>query len=262
MSCHTRAGGAPFAGGVPFVHPAGHDLLDQHHARRADRDRRVDRSGSAARACSRAGRATAATCSRPFLIRHSPRLSDADVTAIYAFLRTRARRDLPAAGKRRACSRCAGRWRCGTACTSSPALRADPVALGGMEPRRVPGRGAWALRRLPYAAQPAARRARRQASCRAESLQVALDKHRARRWSAVDLTPSARGLRSWSVAELTQYFQTGVSARAGSFGPMNEVIVNSLRAADRRRTCTRWRCTSRACRRAPTRTQTVQRRAW
>jgi mono/diheme cytochrome c family protein len=51
---------------------------------------------------------------------------------------------------------------------------------------------------------------------------------RARRWSAIDLTPSARGLGSWSVAELAQYFKTGVSARAGSFGPMNEVIGNSL----------------------------------
>jgi len=60
------------------------------------------------------------------------------------------------------------------------------------------------------------------------TLQVALDKDHARRWSAVDLTPSARGLRSWSVAELTKYFQTGVSTRAGTFGPMNEVIANSL----------------------------------
>jgi mono/diheme cytochrome c family protein len=49
------------------------------------------------------------------------------------------------------------------------------------------------------------------------------------RWSAVDLTNGARGLGAWSIAELTQYFQTGVSARAGSFGPMNDVIVNSLK---------------------------------
>jgi len=60
-------------------------------------------------------------------------------------------------------------------------------------------------------------------------LQAAVTKHQERRWSAVDLTNGPRGLGSWSVAELTQYFQTGVSARAGSFGPMNEVIVNSLK---------------------------------
>ena len=56
-----------------------------------------------------------------------------------------------------------------------------------------------------------------------------MTKRQERRWSAVDLTNSPRGLGSWSIAELTQYFQTGVSARAGSFGPMNEVIVNSLK---------------------------------
>src|SRR5260221_1868642 len=61
------------------------------------------------------------------------------------------------------------------------------------------------------------------------ALQAAVASHQERRWSAVDLTNSARGLGAWSVAELTQYFQTGVSARAGTFGPMNEVIVNSLR---------------------------------
>ena len=59
-------------------------------------------------------------------------------------------------------------------------------------------------------------------------MQVDEGRGRSRRWSAVDLTPSARGLGAWSVTELAQYFKTGVSARAGSFGPMNEVIANSL----------------------------------
>jgi len=60
-------------------------------------------------------------------------------------------------------------------------------------------------------------------------LQAPVSKQQVRRWSAVDLTGSARGLGGWSVAELSQYLQTGVSARAASYGPMNEVIVNSLR---------------------------------
>ena len=49
-----------------------------------------------------------------------------------------------------------------------------------------------------------------------------------RRWSAVNLTSSKQGLASWSVGELTQYLHGGMSLRAGSFGPMDEVIVNSL----------------------------------
>lgn len=52
---------------------------------------------------------------------------------------------------------------------------------------------------------------------------------KARRWSAVNLSSSKNGLGYWSVAELTRYLQTGFSPRAGSFGPMNEVIVNSLK---------------------------------
>jgi alcohol dehydrogenase (quinone), cytochrome c subunit len=50
-----------------------------------------------------------------------------------------------------------------------------------------------------------------------------------RRWSAVNLTAAKHGLGSWSVADLAKYFQTGASSRAGTFGPMNEVIVNSLK---------------------------------
>jgi alcohol dehydrogenase (quinone), cytochrome c subunit len=50
-----------------------------------------------------------------------------------------------------------------------------------------------------------------------------------RRWSAVNLTSAKIGLGSWSVNDLAKYLQTGFSARGGTFGPMNEVIVNSLR---------------------------------
>ena len=52
---------------------------------------------------------------------------------------------------------------------------------------------------------------------------------RLRKWSAVNLTPSKRGLGSWSVSDITQYLRTGFCLRAGTFGPMNEVIINSLR---------------------------------
>src|SRR5262249_15229957 len=37
------------------------------------------------------------------------------------------------------------------------------------------------------------------------------------------------GLASWSVADLERYLRTGMSSRAGTFGPMNEVILNSLK---------------------------------
>lgn len=48
-------------------------------------------------------------------------------------------------------------------------------------------------------------------------------------WSASNLTSAPDGLASWSVAEVASYLKLGFSARAGVFGPMNEVVVNSTR---------------------------------
>ncbi len=48
-----------------------------------------------------------------------------------------------------------------------------------------------------------------------------------RPWSASNLTAAPDGLASWSVDEIAQYLKTGHSARAGTFGPMNDVITAS-----------------------------------
>lgn len=50
-----------------------------------------------------------------------------------------------------------------------------------------------------------------------------------RPWAAVNLTQADSGLKTWSVTDLTGYLKTGHGQRAGSLGPMNEVIGNSLR---------------------------------
>jgi mono/diheme cytochrome c family protein len=49
---------------------------------------------------------------------------------------------------------------------------------------------------------------------------------KARRWSAVNLTPARDGLAAWSVDELARYLKTGYSLRAGAFGPMVDVVAN------------------------------------
>lgn len=49
-----------------------------------------------------------------------------------------------------------------------------------------------------------------------------------RPWSAVNLTSADDGLKTWSVDDLASYLKTGHAKPAGTFGPMNEVIVNSL----------------------------------
>ena len=48
-----------------------------------------------------------------------------------------------------------------------------------------------------------------------------------RRWSAVNMTAASGGLKAWSVDDLVSYLKTGHGNRAGSFGPMNEVVINS-----------------------------------
>jgi mono/diheme cytochrome c family protein len=61
------------------------------------------------------------------------------------------------------------------------------------------------------------------------SLDEAVPGGQIRSWSAVNLTSSQDGLTAWSVSDLAMYLKAGFSLRAGTFGPMNEVIDNSLR---------------------------------
>lgn len=50
-----------------------------------------------------------------------------------------------------------------------------------------------------------------------------------RPWSAVNLTPAPSGLGPWSVDDIKAYLKTGLNTYATSFGPMNDVIANSTR---------------------------------
>ena len=48
-----------------------------------------------------------------------------------------------------------------------------------------------------------------------------------RPWSAPNLTNATNGLAPWSVEEIVAYLKTGKNSFTASFGPMNEVIMNS-----------------------------------
>jgi mono/diheme cytochrome c family protein len=61
---------------------------------------------------------------------------------------------------------------------------------------------------------------------------VYLDKVRSgavRPWSAPNLTSAAGGLGLWPVEDVAAYLKTGQNAYVETFGPMNEVIMNSTR---------------------------------
>ena len=49
-----------------------------------------------------------------------------------------------------------------------------------------------------------------------------------RTWAAANLSSAKSGLGGWPVEQIQKYLKTGHSTKAGIFGPMNEVIINSL----------------------------------
>jgi mono/diheme cytochrome c family protein len=54
-----------------------------------------------------------------------------------------------------------------------------------------------------------------------------MDERTVRTWSAANLTSAAAGLEAWSIEALVDYLKTGHSPRAAAFGPMSEVVGNS-----------------------------------
>ncbi len=48
-----------------------------------------------------------------------------------------------------------------------------------------------------------------------------------RTWSSSNLTPSPRGIGAWSEDDIVAYLKTGHNSRAGAFGPMSVVVLNS-----------------------------------
>jgi mono/diheme cytochrome c family protein len=50
-----------------------------------------------------------------------------------------------------------------------------------------------------------------------------------RPWSAPNLTSAPSGLGLWPHEDVAAYLKTGINSRVATFGPMNEVIVNSSR---------------------------------
>lgn len=225
-TCHTREGGAAYAGGVEFRSPVG--VLYS--------------SNITPDAATGIGRWTARDLRRAmhegigvdgkrlfpaFPYPSFTRVSDDDVDAIYAFLRTiqPARYTPPA---------------------NSWLLRMRwPMALWNrlfFQSRRFSpdetrsaawNRGAYLVEGLGHCSACHTPRNLWMAE-RAESRYAggAIFEHvapnKVRQWSAVNLTSSKQGLGSWSEKELAQYLRTGFSLRAGTFGPMNAVIIDSL----------------------------------
>lgn len=227
FSCHTREGGVPYTGGVAFETPLG-TIYSTNIT--PDKETGIgDWSEEDLRRAMHEGIAADGSALFPaFPYPSYTKVSDADISDIYAFLRT-----------------------------LQPVKYTPPensVWFWMRWPMRIwnamfftPGRyvadnskdeewnrGAYLVEGLGHCSACHTPRNWAMAEITEQPYQggVLLDKvthDKRREWSAVDLTRSKHGIASWSVNDLTRYLHTGFSARAGTFGPMNEVIVNSLK---------------------------------
>jgi mono/diheme cytochrome c family protein len=226
FSCHTREDGKPFAGGVAFETPFGRiyssnitpDVETGIGSWNGNEFRRAMHEGVAA---------DGSRLFSAFPYTSYTRITDADVAAIYAYLRSlEPVRYIPPDnawpfGQRWAL----GIW--------NAAFFDRGRFVPDEEQSAEWNRGAYLVEALGHCGACHTPRGRLMAEVGERALEggVIYQKGtdgKVREWFAANLTSAHNGLGSWSVDDLAQYFQKGFSPRAGTFGPMNEVVVNSL----------------------------------
>lgn len=227
MSCHTRPGAAAFSGGVAFATRLGMiyssnitpDPVSGIGGWTVDDLRRAMHEGIAP-----GGRHLFPA----FPYTSFTRVSDADVAAIYAYLRTlQPVRYSPPSNS----FLLRQRWGMvfwNAMFFSSQRFRPDPRESADWN------RGAYLVAGLGHCDACHTPRNVFMAEKAAEayaggSLNETVPGGQIRSWSAVNLTSSMSGLAAWSLSDLSRYLHTGFSLRAGTFGPMNEVIDKSLK---------------------------------
>ena len=227
ISCHTRAGGTEYAGGVKFETPFG--VIYSSNITPDSSTGIGSWTKQDLRRAMHEGVAPGGKRLFPaFPYTSFTKVSDEDTDAIFAFLRTLApiRYAPPNNGL-------VLRVRWPLTVWNSQFLRdgrfrEDPAqsAEWNRGAYLVEGLGHCSACHTPRNLWMAERQERKYSG---GSIRHAVAAGQVRAWSAVNLTSSKQGLGSWSVNDLAQYLRTGFSLRAGTFGPMNEVIVNSLK---------------------------------
>ena len=226
VSCHTRPGGAPFSGGVAFHTPFG-TLYSTNIT--PDKNSGIgkwteeDLRHAMQEGIDREGRHLFPA----FPYTYFTKIYDADIAAIYAYLRS-----LPPTNYVPPSNGALFSMRWPMAIWNS--LFFSPGRFKPDSTRSAEwNRGAYLLESLGHCGAChtprnvfMAEESDRKYAGGAMLGQVSIAK--VGRWSAVNLTPTKEGLASWSLSDLEKYLASGFSPRAGTFGPMNEVIVNSL----------------------------------
>jgi mono/diheme cytochrome c family protein len=224
-SCHTRPGGAPYAGGVAFEAPVGTiyssnitSSLDHGIGKWTAKDlRRALHEGVAAEGY---------RLFPAFPYTSFTQMTDEDVDALYAYLGTVKADEYRPPDNDFVFKQ---RW----AMAIWNALFFEPARYQP-DPKQTPewNRGAYLVGALGHCGACHTPRNRFLAEQSAKAyhggtLREYVTADKVRDWAAVNLTSSADGLKTWSVDDLTKYLHTGFSLRGGAWGPMNEVVRNS-----------------------------------
>jgi mono/diheme cytochrome c family protein len=227
VSCHTRPGGQPLAGGVPFETPFGtvySTNITQDRETGIGRWTEADLGRAMREGVSRDG----SSLIPAFPYTSFTKVSGTDIADIYAYLRT-----VPAVRYSAPDDGPLLRLRWGVALWKALFFSPGRYVADPSKPQEW-NRGAYLVQGLGHCDACHTPRAismaeRNEAAYTGGAFQERRADGHVGRWYAVDLTTDKHGLGSWSVTDLDKYLRTGMSARAGTFGPMNEVIVNSLK---------------------------------
>ncbi len=232
VSCHTRADGQSFAGGRAFVTPFG-TMYSTNIT--PDTDTGIGRWSEQdfARALREGVRPNGEHLSPAFPYPAYTKLSDEDVAALFAYLQTLAPVGY-AAPENDLHFPFSQRWALGL-------WKAIYFREGRFAPDQAQSaqwnRGAYLVEGLGHCG--ACHSPRNFLGAQSADMAMTggeyLEKvpggapRTGREWSAPNLTSAPNGLKSWPVEELGAYLKTGRNTFAETFGPMNEVIMNSTR---------------------------------
>jgi mono/diheme cytochrome c family protein len=227
ISCHTRKGGASFAGGVAFETRFG-TLYSTNITPDPNAGIGNWTQAQFMRAMREGIRADGEHLYPAFPYTAFTKLSDPDIVAIYAYLKT-----VSASPYRAPENDLSFPFNQRSAMIAWKALYLDdarhtPDAKQSAEWNR----GAYLVEALGHCGACHTPRNSQGAERKDWALTGGTHKDKVaggktRTWSAVNLTQASSGLRAWSLEEITAYLKTGLNSFATSFGPMNEVITNS-----------------------------------
>ena len=229
ISCHTREGGEPFAGGLAFNTP--YSFLGQIHSTNITPDAETGigtwTEEQFIRAMHTGVAADGSHLFPAFPYTAFTLVSDDDVKAIWAYLKTvkPVKAERPSNGMAFAMRFPMMFW--------NAMFFKEGRYLADEKQSAEWNRGAYLTEGLGHCSACHTPRnlllAERNDAHLSGGIQpdlVAEGKYRM--WSAVNLTSAPSGLGAWSADQIARYLKTGHSAKAGIFGPMNDVIINSL----------------------------------